>query len=70
MGERAMTFNERYCRAGMERVVPTSVRLAHLELLRGKSDEEQIALKEKLAAEIEATCPYKPGMGPKQDTDE
>lgn len=63
-----MTFNERYCKACMERIVPTSIRLEHLERLKGLSDEEQIALKEQLAAEIEATCPYKPGL--KQTTEQ
>ena len=62
-----MTFNERYCRAGMERIVPTSVRLEHLERLKRKTEEEQIALKEILAAEIEATCPYKPGREPREE---
>ena len=48
----------------MERVVPTSTRLEHLKRLEGLSDEEQVAMKEILAQEIEETCPYKPGRDP------
>lgn len=62
-----MTFSEKYCRACVEREVPTSVLLNYLEQLRGKPDEEQIAMKDRFALEIEATYPYKPGKEPKEE---
>lgn len=54
-----MTFCENYCRACIEREVPTSVLLHHLELMEGKPDEEKIRMKEQFAKEIRAQFPEK-----------
>ena len=51
----------------MERDVPTSVLIGYLEQLRGKPDEEQIAMKDRFAAEIESAYPYKPGREPQEE---
>ena len=54
-----MTFNENYCRACMEREVPTAVLLHHLELMRGKTDEEKVRMKEQFAKDIRERFPEK-----------
>lgn len=54
-----MTFCENYCRACIEREVPTPVLLHHLELMEGKTDAEKIRMKEQFAKEIRAQFPEK-----------
>lgn len=54
-----MTFNENYCRACMEREVPTDVLLYHLELMKDKTDEEKVRMKEQFAKEIREKFPQK-----------
>lgn len=54
-----MTFNENYCRACMERDVPTAVLLHYLELMKGKTDEEIVRMKEQFSQEIRERFPEK-----------
>lgn len=60
-------FSEAYYKACITRQVPTSVKVENYKKLIGKSDEEQIRMKEQFAREIEATYPYKEGREPKMD---
>ncbi len=57
-------FSWKYCKACTERDVPTSVLVANLELFRGKPDEEQVKIKDRLAKEIEDLYPYAKGKEP------
>lgn len=58
------TINKRYTTAITERAVPGSVLVSHLRMYENLPPEEEVALKEKLAEEIEAKYPYKKGKGP------
>ena len=62
-----MGYNASFSRALTLHDVPTSALIDHLEQLRGKPDEEQIAMKDRFALEIEATYPYRPGREPKEE---
>ena len=57
-------FSSLYCKVCMERKVPISVKVENAKKLMGKSDEEQIRMKEQFVREIEATYPYKEGEEP------
>ena len=59
------SFSKAYCKACSGRIVPTSLLVEQYYQYKDKSEEEQIALKNQFAKEIEATCPYKPGREPK-----
>ena len=54
-----MNFVKSYCKVHMEREVPTSVWVEQAKQLIGKTPEEQDAMREQWAKEIEAMYPLK-----------
>ena len=64
--ETTSAFSEKYYNARMERLVPSSVLVDHLMQFRGKPDEEQVKIKDRLAEEILAKYPYRKGKEPKE----
>lgn len=59
-----MKRNEHYWRACTERAVPISVKVEQCLSLQGKTEEEQNALREQYASEIESKYPLKAKQKP------